>query len=193
MALLFSDLDKRVEIRSTRDGRIRYHRDAEAVHYLQENRDEPGLIDALRKGLAVHTHIEEGRLSDESVIAEVERRLLNGSLQLMEMFAPRITGRTTPPQEQEEEQPIAVPVAAVIAAATQVPAAPPLLPLLEEVQIEGAEVMPEIMQTLEQIDLTMAKIDLANVSLEPTPSGVPAIGSAMQRASNSITTSLGEM
>jgi hypothetical protein len=35
------------------------------------------------------------------------------------------------------------------------PPVPPLLPVLEELQIEGAEVLPEIEQTLEQIDLTM--------------------------------------
>jgi len=193
MGLLFRDFDKQVEIRSTRDGLIRYHRHAEAVDYLHRHREQPGLTAALRQALAEHTRIDVGRLSDKAVIEEVERRLLNGSLQLMELFAPMPKGRTTTPEEAQEEEPAAVSAAAVLAAATQVPAAPPLLPLLEEVQIEGAEVLPEIMQTLEQIDLTMAKIDLANVSLEPTPSGVPAIGSAMQQASSSVTTSLGEM
>jgi hypothetical protein len=193
MALLFRDFDKRVEIRSTRDGLIRYHRHAEAVNYLQQHREQPGLGAALRQALTEHTRIDVGRLNDKGVFEEVERRLLNGSLQLMEMFAPMPKGRTTLAQEaEEEEEPAAVSAAAVLAAATQAPA-PPLLPLLEEVQIEGAEVLPEIMQTLEQIDLTMAKIDLANVSLEPTPSGVPAIGSAMQQASSSVTASLGEM
>jgi hypothetical protein len=192
MSLLFRHFDKRVGIRSTRDGRIRYRRHDDAVHYLGENRGEPGLIDALREALAEHTRIDAGRLSDKDVIEEVERRLLNGSLQLMEMFAPRIKGQTTLAKKAEEE-PAAVSAAAVLAAATQVAEAPPLLPLLEQAQIEGAEVLPEIMQTLEQIDLTMAKIDLANVSLEPTPSGVPAIDSAMQQASSSVTTSLDEM
>jgi len=54
-------------------------------------------------------------------------------------------------------------------------------------------VLPEIMQTLEQIDLMMADIDMATVSLEPAPSGVPAIGAAMQQASSSVTTTLGAM
>lgn len=193
MALLYSDFDKRVEIRSTRDGRIRYHRYAEAVRYLRKNRDRPGLADALRRELAERYRIEVGSLSDDGVIEEVERRLRNGSLQLMEMFEPKVKGRTTPPQEPKEEQPIVAPATAALAAAIPVPAAPLLLPLLEEVQIEGAAVLPEIMQTLEQIDLTMARIDLANVSLEPAPSGVPAIGSAMQQASSSVTTTLGAM
>jgi hypothetical protein len=54
------------------------------------------------------------------------------------------------------------------------PPVPPLLPVLEELQIEGAEVLPEIEQTLEQIDLTMGSIDLAGVSLEPDRSIWPA-------------------
>ncbi len=193
MALLYRDFDKRVEIRSTRDGLIRYHRYAEAVDYLRSNRDRPELADALRQELTRYSRIEVADLTDDQVMEEVERRLLNGSLQLMEVFEPKVKGRTTPAEEPAEEGPIVVPAAAVLAAAVPVPEAPPLLPLLEEVQIEGAEVLPEIMQTLEQIDLMMASIDLATVSLEPAPSGVPAIGSAMQQASSSVTASLGAM
>jgi hypothetical protein len=70
---------------------------------------------------------------------------------------------------------------------------PPLLPVLEELQIEGAEVLPEIEQTLEQIDLTMGSIDLAGVSLEPTPSKVPQIETAMTAATASVTKTLDEL
>jgi hypothetical protein len=196
MALLFRDFDKRVEIRSTREGLIRFHRMSEAVLYLRKNCNRPGVIATLRQVLTEHHRLQVWRLSDQEVIDEVARRLLNGSLQLMEMFEPRVKGATTPQEEPQVEEPPAVeparPAAAVPAAAV-IPAVPPLLPLLEEVQIEGAEVLPEIMQTLEQIDLTMASIDLAAVSLEPAPSGVPAIGSAMQQVSSSVTTTLDGM
>jgi hypothetical protein len=73
------------------------------------------------------------------------------------------------------------------------PPAPPLLPLLEELQIEGAEVLPEIEQTLEQIDLTMASIDLAGVSLEPTPSKVPQIETAMTAATATVKKTLDDL
>ena len=73
------------------------------------------------------------------------------------------------------------------------PPVPPLLPLLEELQIEGAEVLPEIEQTLEQIDLTMASIDLAGVSLQPTPSKVPLIEVAMTDASAVVTKTLDDL
>lgn len=66
----------------------------------------------------------------------------------------------------------------------------PLLPILEEVQIEGAEVLPEIMQSLEQIDLTLGEIKIAPVSLAPTPSKIPEIESAMSAASGSVTKTL---
>jgi hypothetical protein len=196
MALLFRDFDKRVEIRSTREGLIRFHRMSEAVHYLRKNCNRPGVTAALRQVLTEHHLLQVWRLSDQEVIDEVARRLLNGSLQLMEMFEPRVKGATTPHEEPQVDEPVAiepVPARAAAPAAAAIPAVPPLLPLLEEVQIEGAEVLPEIMQTLEQIDLTMASIDLASVSLEPAPSGVPAIGSAMQKVSSSVTTTLDGM
>lgn len=207
MALLFRDFDKRVEIRgaregligfeirNAREGLIRFHRHVDFVHYLRKCRSRPGLITALRKLLAEHQHVQVLRLSDDEVIDEVARRLLNGSLQLMEMFEPRVRVLTTP-QEEAQEGEAAEEYAVAGHAAASVPAAvpeEPLLPLLEEVQIEGAEVLPEIMQTMEQIDLTMASIDLASVSLEPAPSGVPAIGTAMQQVSGSVTATLNGM
>lgn len=188
MALLFRDFDKRVEIRSTREGLIRFRQHADAASYLRKHRGRPGLIAALRQMLAEHHHLQVRRLSDDEVIDEVARRLVNGSLQLMEMFEPRVEAPTTSQEEEpaEEEPAVYMPAAAMAAApAAAVPEEPPLLPLLEEVQIEGAEVLPEIMQTLEQIDLTLAKIDIASVSLEPAPSGVPPISSAMRQVSTS--------
>ena len=59
--------------------------------------------------------------------------------------------------------------------------------LLEEVQIEGAEVLPEIEQSLEQVDITIGEINLAPVSLEPTPSKVPAISEKMGETAHAAT------
>src|SRR5258706_380723 len=70
---------------------------------------------------------------------------------------------------------------------------PPLLPVLEEVQIEGAEVLPEIEQSLEQVELTIGEIKVAPVSLEPTPSKVPAIETAMTEAGASVTSELDKL
>ena len=71
--------------------------------------------------------------------------------------------------------------------------APPLLPILQTVQIEGAEVLPEIMQTLQNVKLAIGSIDLASLSLAPAPSKVPEIQTAMTDASTAITTALGDL
>jgi hypothetical protein len=83
-----------------------------------------------------------------------------------------------------------VPVSQILAA--PVPP-PPLLPVLEEVQMEGAEVLPEIEQSLEQVDITIGEIKVAPVSLEPTPSKVPAIGTAMTEAGADVTSTLDKL
>ena len=66
----------------------------------------------------------------------------------------------------------------------------PLLPVLEEVQMEGAEVLPEIEQALDNIESTMGNVDTASVSLTPAPSKVPEIQTAMTNASSNITATL---
>lgn len=66
------------------------------------------------------------------------------------------------------------------------PPVPPLLPILEEVQLENAQVLPEIDQTLEQIDVTMGGIDQAGVSLEPAPLQIPKIEEAMTEAGGNV-------
>jgi len=68
-----------------------------------------------------------------------------------------------------------------------------ILPVLEEVQMETAEVLPEINQSLEQIDLTMAGIDLASASLAPTPAKIPLIQKGMTDASAAVDKTLGEL
>ena len=64
-----------------------------------------------------------------------------------------------------------------------VPVLPPLLPALEDLQIEGAEVMPEVEQSLAQIDATLGTVGSVSASLEPAPDGVPAVKSGMADAS----------
>ncbi len=73
------------------------------------------------------------------------------------------------------------------------PPEPPLLTLLEELQMEGADVLPEIIQTLEQIELTIDSINLAGVSLDPTPSKVVQIKTAMADASQAVTQALDDL
>ncbi len=200
MALLFRDFDKRVEIRSPRDGLIRFRIHAEAAHLLDTYRTRPGLPVALRQVLAENSVGDVEWLADDEVIEEVTRRLLDGSLQLMEMLDPRTQSPVTLDESQDDAagaeetsiEPAPAEPTPATAPAAGVETAPeePLLSQLEEVQIEGAEVLPEITQTLEQINLSIDNIDLAAVSLKPAPSGIPAIGTEMQQASSAATSTL---
>ena len=54
-----------------------------------------------------------------------------------------------------------------------------LLPGLEEIQIEGAEVLPEIEQTLSQVDISLASVQGVSASVMPAPHGVADIKTAM--------------
>jgi hypothetical protein len=186
--LLLRDFDRRIEIRSAREGLIRVHRHTDAVRILRAQGGRPGLAAILRQVLVAYRHPRAAGLSDREVIEEIIRRLSAGSLQLLEMLEPQVRGRTTEPEEAaapEEPAPEELDEAAAAAAPE-----PSILSALEETQIEGAEVLPEILQTLEQIDLTLAGIDLASVSLEPAPSKVPQISTSMQQVSSSVTATL---
>lgn len=74
-----------------------------------------------------------------------------------------------------------------------VPVAPPLLPALEDVQVEGAEVLPEIEQSLAQVKVTLDTVGTASASLEPAPSKVADINTATNDAASKIQQHLGEL
>ncbi|MGE4241096.1 hypothetical protein [Ramlibacter sp.] len=69
-----------------------------------------------------------------------------------------------------------------LASVPAVVVAAPLLPLVEDVRIEGAEVLPEIEQSLAQVQATIDQIDAAAANVEPAPNKVPDITTAMQAA-----------
>ncbi len=184
MPLLFRDFDKRVEIRSPREGLIRLRRHDEAATYLKRLGTTPEILEALRTVLNQYHGMNVERLSDAQVLQEAVRHLQSGSLQLMEVFEPRLEAPSTIVAEPQE-------VAAV--EVTPPPAPRALLPLLEALQIEGAEVLPEIMQTLAQIDVIIAGIGSATLSLEPAPSKIPDITATMDSFSADITDTLGSL
>jgi hypothetical protein len=81
-------------------------------------------------------------------------------------------------------------------ALSDVPAAPqlpPLLDVLEDVQIEGADVLPEVQQSLAQIDVTLASMLGAAGSIAPAPSKVPEVKSAMDSTSDDISSTLDKL
>jgi len=135
------------------------------------------------------------RLSDQEVIQRLAENLLNGSLVLS---GSRSGGW---PSSAAASGGVAAGAASSASAITSAPvvnlnslpdspAVIPLLPALEEVQMEGATVLPEVDQTMEQIDAAMGSMDQANASLQPAPSKVPQINDAMKSASGSVTQAL---
>lgn len=63
------------------------------------------------------------------------------------------------------------------------PAAENLLPALEDIRIEGAEVLPELDQSLEQVSASISSVESASLSLEPAPSKVADISTSIADAS----------
>jgi hypothetical protein len=171
--------------------RIDFHARIDAVLYLRFWKRDAGAMAALRSVLSRQRQGPIARLSDDDVIEALAVHLAHGVLvggvergAIQPKPAPG-TAPVTGTQSPEAQQ-----------GATEVvsPAAPrSILPQLEIVQIEGAAVLPEVLETLEQLDLTLGKVQIATVSLEPTPSGVAAIQSELGKASGSISTTLDDL
>lgn len=178
---------------SGRGPALAFGRADEADAYLSYWTSDAAAVSALRYALYRCEHSPSVfALSDRQVMRALSAKLAQGTLLLTENSAPAAGG----------DWPLIAAAQAVLPDSSTLinlnnlpdkPPVPPLLPLLEELQIEGAEVLPEIEQTLEQIDLTMGSIDLAGVSLEPTPSKVPLIETAMTDASSSVTKTLDDL
>ncbi|TAG34830.1 MAG: hypothetical protein EAZ34_04765 [Polaromonas sp.] len=74
-----------------------------------------------------------------------------------------------------------------------VPQLPPLLNVLEDVQIEGADVLPEVDQSLAQINITLGSMQNAEGSIEPAPNKVPDVKTAMDGISADVSSTLGKL
>lgn len=170
--------------------RRNFWRADDAAQYLRFWRNDPAACRELRLALQrlepstwVFAH------TDDRVIQSLAGAIAQGLVIVSESALPpppaALPGVPAPPAAP------ALPLAMTVAPIK--PPLPPLLPVLEEVQIEGAEVLPEIMQSLEQIDITLAEIKVAPVSLAPTPSKIPDIEAAMSAASGAVTKTLDEL
>lgn len=165
----------------------------DARHYLNFWKTDAAALSALRYALYRSQPAPSVyAMGDDQVIRRLAATLADGSVVLTHSHEAALSGGWP----LIAAPPVPAPTSSTLInlnALPDRPPVPPLLPLLEELQIEGAEVLPEIEQTLEQIDLTMASIDLAGVSLEPTPSKVPLIEQAMTDASAAVTQTLDDL
>jgi hypothetical protein len=115
---------------------------------------------------------------------------VSGNLVLTESAPPMPVATSFPVIPPPASAAAAAAVAAAVPAALAKKPVLPILPVLEETQIEGAKVLPEVLQALAQLEDTMSRINLATVSLEPAPSGVPDIAATLTDASGSISDTL---
>jgi hypothetical protein len=182
-----------VSLHNAIDVRVAFRRREDAEAYLSEWKNEDGGMSALRYALRrCQRGAPVAMMSDDDVIRGVAVHLVSGSLVLTES-APPVPVATSFPVIPTATSPASAAAAALIASlpavALKKPVVP-LLPALTEIQIEGAKVLPEVLQTLAQLEETMSNVNLATVSLEPAPSGVPDISEKMKDASGSITETL---
>lgn len=168
-----------------------WHAD-EAEGYLRFWKGDSGAVMALRSALQkTEPSSPVFHWSDDHVIRQLAARLAGREILLVEsQKAPSPAVLPAAPAPVAVTEPPAVPVSALLA--PKLPP-PPLLPLLEELQIEGAEVLPEIEQSLEQVDLSIGEIKLAPLSLEPTPSKVPEIEKAMGETAADVQSTLDKL
>lgn len=80
-----------------------------------------------------------------------------------------------------------------LSAAPALAGVPDLLPVLEDVRIEGAQVRPELEQSLAQVGSAIASVDAAALSLAPAPSRVAGIEAAMATASGAASATLEQL
>jgi hypothetical protein len=166
----------------------------DAQAYLRHWLPDAAALMALRNALyRCEQSLPVFSFSDEHLIRVLSRKLAQGTLLITEGEPPPAGGGWPLVPVAPAPAPDSTVLINLDALPVRPPLPPPLLPVLEELQIEGAEVLPEIEQTLEQIALTMGSIDLAGVSLEPTPSKVPPIETTMTDAAGSVTRTLDEL
>ena len=189
-AIAFSPASQ-LDVRSGR--RLPFGSAEEAQAWLQFWKSDVGAMMSLRAALQrSEPSAPVFSWTDDQVLAKLGARLARGAVIATEgARQPLPAVLPLAPAPPAVVEPPAVPVSQILSGVPVPP--PPLLPLLEELQIEGAEVLPEIEQSLEQVELTIGEIQAAPVSLAPTPSKVPGIETAMTEAGASITSTLDKL
>lgn len=165
----------------------------QAIDYLNFWRGDVNALADLRYALQRSGKLGAGPrgMVPDSLLPALADQLLRGALLLYESHWQR-----TPPGRLSLPPASGASALDGLAALDDVPAPPvlpPLLPALEQVQIEGAEVMPEIMQSLAQTQATLGTLQDMTVSLKPAPDQVPAIQSDMEKASARLRQQLDEL
>lgn len=120
-------------------------------------------------------------------------RLVGGAVVVMEEHSRQARpGRLVAPASAAGAAVAAAALAALpaLSALAQIPAVVSLLPDLEDLRIEGAEVLPELDQAMAQVNAVIASIGSASLSLEPAPDKITPIKTALADATSRTTAAL---
>jgi len=170
---------------SVMGNRIHFYSHADAQNYVRFWLGDQGARTELNWMVHRLDSSSAGFRGGDDWIDILASRLFGGGLIAMEE-----TSRLSSPGRLMVPPKAAAKAAAVAAlpALASVPALPvvvPLLPVLEDLQIETAEVMPEINQSLAEVDLTMTSVSSVTASLSPTTAGIADIPKAVDSATSS--------
>jgi hypothetical protein len=109
--------------------------------------------------------------------------MVAGTLLVFEETARRaMPGRLVPPPSADAGASAALGSMAPLSSLPKTPAVPNLLPVLEDINVEGAEVLPELDQAMVQVKTTIASVSTAAKSLDPVDTKVKEIQDAMDIA-----------
>ena len=120
-------------------------------------------------------------------------RLVSGAVVVMEeMSRQAMPGRLVAPASAAMSL-AALAALPSLAVLPSIPAILNLLPVLEDLRIEGCEVLPELEQSLEQVNASIESVTAAAGSLEPAPDKVADIETALSDATDATTAALGAL
>ncbi|HEX8403306.1 MAG TPA: hypothetical protein VF670_01710 [Duganella sp.] len=160
----------------------------DALHYLRYWMGEPGARAELQWVLHKACSSSASARGGDGWLAALAARIAGGAIVVVEELRRRAApGRLVAPGGAGAAAAATAQGLAALPLLASVPKAPAvvaLLPVLEEVRIEGAEVLPELDQSLEQVELSIAKFSGASLSLDPAPDKVGEIADAMSTAAD---------
>lgn len=165
----------------------------EALSYLRFWMGEPGAIAELRWLLQkTGPSLSGSRGGPEQWLQSLAARLQSGAVVIMEETARRqFLGRMVPAPTTSSLSSLAS--LSDLASLPSLPLPSLILPDLSSLQIEGAQVLPEIESAISEVSAATATVSSFSISLSPAPSKVADITSSMNSGGTKVASSLAAM
>jgi len=173
--------------------RRRWSTQDEAVNYLRYWNGDGAALSELSLFLSRgHGAVAGPRRSAEDVLHALAARLVSNSVLVVEeSLRPGRPARLAPAPSSTASA--AVAAASPLSKAPAIVSPQALLPALEDAQIGGAEVRPELEDTMAEIKKSITHVGNAGASVEPAPSKVADIQTALKTAVQGGTDDLGQL